>query len=128
LATVLAAPALAVGIVPAPARTACEPYVDTRELRYREPAMTVTGHVVDGTVKEPNYGKPEFGQQLILGTADIIAEDSGKRILISYAYWNTIDGCGRWGPAQGGRYVFDLANDGDKDGSLRVMRYGPAAP
>lgn len=113
--------------VPSPdrvaARPACEPFTDPRELRYRSPAATLTGHIVAGSVVESGTDTPEAGQQLVFGTADL-ADDAGSRRRISYAYWNTTSGCGGWEPGRGDRYVFDLADDKAKDGALRVMRYG----
>ena len=51
-------------------------------------------------------------------------DDDGKRVRVSYAYWNSTDGCGGWEPARGNRFTFDLADDKSADGALRVMRYG----
>ena len=107
------------------ARPACEPFTDPRELRFRPPAATVAGHVVAGSIAEPGLERPEAGQQLVFGTAEIVSDGSdGARYKISYAYWNTTDGCGGWEPARGDRFTFDLADDQAKDGVLRVMRYG----
>lgn len=123
---VLAASPVAAAPVPdrPVARPACEPFTDPREMRYRTPAATITGHIVPGTVAEPDAASPEAGQQLVFGTADLVADSDGHRVRISYAYWNTRDGCGGWEPARGSRFTFDLADDKTADGALRVMRYG----
>lgn len=106
------------------AKPACEAFTDPRELRYRVPAATITGHIVAGSVAEPDAGRPDVGQQLVFGTAELASDDDGKRVRVSYAYWNSTDGCGGWEPAQGRRFTFDLADDKAADGALRVMRYG----
>ena len=105
-------------------KPACEAFTDQRELRYRQPAATITGHIVAGSVAEPDAGRPDVGQQLVFGTAELASDDDGKRVRVSYAYWNSIDGCGGWEPARGSRFTFDLADDKATDGVLRVMRYG----
>ncbi len=125
VALLLAAPAAAAPVPDrAPPKPACEAFTDPRELRFRTPAATVTGHIAAGTVEEPDNGRPEFGQQLVFGTADLISDDGGRRYRVTYAYWNTTGGCGGWEPAQGRRFTFDLADDKTEDGALRVMRYG----
>ena len=106
------------------AKPACEAFTDPWELRFRVPAATVTGHIVAGSIAEPDAGRPEVGQQLIFGTAELASDDDGKRVRVSYAYWNSTDGCGGWEPARGNRFTFDLADDKSADGALRVMRYG----
>jgi hypothetical protein len=107
-----------------PARPACEPFTDPRELRFRVPSATVTGHIVAGSVAEPGIERPEAGQQLVFGSAVLVGDGDGQRQRVSYAYWNTTDGCGGWEPARGMRLTFDLADDNEPDGALRVMRYG----
>lgn len=104
-------------------RPSCEPYTDPRELRFRVPAASITGRVAPGSIAEPDNAPPEAGQQLVFGTAELIADGDGTRSRIAYSYWNTTDGCGGWEPARGGRFTFDLADDKSADGALRVMRY-----
>lgn len=110
---------------PAP-RPACEPFSDPRELRYRTPVATITGRILPATVAEPDAAQPEAGQQLVFGTAELVGDSDGRRVRISYAYWNTRDGCGGWEPGRGSRFTFELADDKASDGALRVMRYGIA--
>ena len=107
----------------ATARPSCEPFTDEREFRYRRPVATISGHIAAGTLAEPGDNTPEVGQQLVFGSAELIDDVTGARRRISYAYWNTTDGCGGWEPGRGARYTFDLADDKAKDGALRVMRY-----
>lgn len=106
------------------ARPACEPYSDPREMRYRTPAAKIVGRIAPGSIAEADTGPPEIGQVLVFGNAELIAAKDGTRTRISYAYWNTAEGCGGWGPAQGRTYEFDLADDKAADGALRVMQYG----
>ncbi|TRW18120.1 hypothetical protein [Glacieibacterium frigidum] len=124
LLVLAAAPAVA---APTPdratTRPSCEPFTDERELRFRTPIATISGHIAAGSVSEPGDKTPEVGQQLVFGSAELVDDATGARRRISYAYWNTTDGCGGWEPARGARYTFDLADDKAKDGSLRVMRY-----
>ncbi len=121
----LAAPAAAAPVPDrATPRPACEAFTDPRELRFRTPAATIVGHIVAGTVAEPDSGSPEFGQQLVFGSAELVSDGDGRRVRVSYAYWNTTGGCGGWEPARGARFTFDLADDKAEDGALRVMRYG----
>lgn len=105
----------------------CEAFVDPREVRLRTPDRVVTGRIVAGSVREPDAGRPDIGQQLVFGTADLADVDGGAPVRISYIYWNTVAGCGGWEPGHGGRFVFDLVDDHGRDGALRVMRYGPVA-
>ena len=122
----LAAPAAAaLSSLGQPAKPACAPYVDERELRFRTPAATVIGHVVPGSVREAPIDFPGVGQQLVFGTAEVIGAGRPEPQRVSYGYWLTGTGCGGWGPAQGQMLQFDLADDKAADGALRVMRYGP---
>lgn len=124
LLALAAGPAFAAPMPDRPAaRPSCEPFTDERELRFRAPAATISGHIAAGSIVEPGDATPEVGQQLVFGSAELIEDATGARRRISYAYWNTTDGCGGWAPARGARYTFDLADDKAKDGSLRVMRY-----
>ena len=106
-------------------KPACTPYVDEREVRFRVPAATVVAHVVAGSVHEEPVDFPGVGQQLVLGTAAIVADGGAAPQRVSYGYWLTGTGCGGWAPAQGQKLLFDLADDKAADGVLRVMRYGP---
>jgi|GEM_PF-3468743 len=106
------------------ARAACEAFTDARELRFRVPTAIVVGRIAPASVREPDAERPEAGQQLVFGTADLVSDGDGKVVRVSYAYWNARDGCGGWEPGQGLRYTFDLADDKTSDGELRIMRYG----
>lgn len=121
------AAAVPVSAAPAPdrptAHPSCEPFTDPRELRFRPPAATISGHIAAGSVAEPGSETPEAGQQLVFGSAELIDDATGTRRRVNYAYWNTTGGCGGWEPARGARYTFDLADDKAPDNSLRVMRY-----
>ena len=114
----------------APPKGACEPFVDQVEFRYRAPTATVSGRVVPGSVREDRQEKPEFGQELVFGNAEIEEIDgAGRRFQVWYAYWMTTGGCNGWEPASGRSYTFDLFDEKSKDGTLRVMRYGaPSMP
>lgn len=108
-----------------PPKGACEPFVDQVEFRYRAPTATVSGRVVPGSVREDRQEKPEFGQELVFGNAEIEEiGGAGRRFQVWYAYWMTTGGCSGWEPASGRSYTFDLFDEKSKDGTLRVMRYG----
>lgn len=119
-----AAPAAAaVSTRATPAKPACEPFVDQREIRFRTPTAIVTAHVVPGSIVEDRPDFPEAGQQLIFGTAQLETDGPEMRkLLVNYAYWSG-GGCGGWEPARGANWRFDLHDDRAKDGSLRVMRF-----
>ena len=126
---------LAAAAVPARAATgsaarpapACEAFSDERELRFRAPARTVTGHVVPGSVSIEPQDASGVGMVLTFGHALIAVDGSGERLPVSFAFWQAQDGCGGWEPARGATMTFDLADDHAPDQSLRVMRAGVAA-
>lgn len=121
-----AAPAAgALSSLTTPAKPSCAPYVDEREIRFRVPAATVVGRVVPGSVEEEPVDFPGVGQQLVFGTAQVVEDGKPAPKRVSYGYWLTGGGCGGWGPAQGQKLLFDLADDKAANGALRVMRYGP---
>lgn len=103
-------------------KTACEPFVDQRELRFRVPTAVVTARVVPGSVHEDAPDFPDAGQQLIFGTAELLVDGGRRKLFVNYAYWSG-GGCGGWEPARGQAFRFDLHDDRSKDGSLRVMRF-----
>ena len=124
LLTLASGAAASIPVKPLPTKPACEPYVDTRELRYRAPTATIAGRVVAGSVHEIRPELPEFGMELVPGTATVRQDGGEREIVVSYAYWLANGGCSGWEPALGAAFVFDLADDAAKDGSLRVMRFG----